>query len=76
MKLKTELTFPSKLKNQPILCDICKKFDITLAILEASFSTDTGWAIVSFSGSKIEILKVLAYLKALDVSVENSLNFS
>jgi L-aspartate semialdehyde sulfurtransferase ferredoxin len=75
MKVKTELTFPTKLKNQPILCDICKEFDISMAILEASFSTDIGWAIVSFSGSKPEIVKVIAFLKALGVEVKNTLNF-
>jgi ABC-type methionine transport system ATPase subunit len=75
MKVRTELTFPGKLKNQPILCDICKKFDISMAILEASFSTETGWAIISFNGTKTDIVKVLAYLKELGVEVKNTLKF-
>jgi len=75
MKVRTELIFPGKLKDQPILCDICKKFDVSTAILEASFTTDTGWAIVSFNGAKPEIVKVLAYLKKLGVEVKKSINF-
>jgi ABC-type methionine transport system ATPase subunit len=75
MKTKTELTFPVNLKDQPILCDLCKKFEISMSILEASFSSETGWAIVILEGKKEEIDKTLGYLKTLGVGVENSVNF-
>ena len=75
MKIKTELIFPGKLKDQPILCEICKKFDISVSILEASFTTDTGWAIVTFTGLKAEIVRALSHLKKLGVQVKSSLNF-
>lgn len=42
MKIKAEFIFPKELKDEPLICDICKQFNITLSILEASFSTDTG----------------------------------
>jgi ABC-type methionine transport system ATPase subunit len=76
MRTKTELTFPGNLKDQPILCDLCKKFDISMSILEASFSSETGWAIVVFDGKKEEIEKTLEYLKSIGVVIENTANFA
>ena len=50
MQIKTELTFPGELKDEALICNICKQFDIEVNIVEASFSTDTGWAILVFNG--------------------------
>ncbi len=70
MRVKTELTFPGILKDDAIICSLCKKFDIVVNILEASFSTDTGWAILVFEGSEEEIKKSFAYLKDTGVIIE------
>lgn len=71
MKIKTELTFPTNLKDEAIICNLCKEFDIVLNIVEASFSTDTGWAILVFKG-KEEVLKTaFDYLKNKGVKIEN-----
>ena len=72
MKIKTELTFPDKLKHEPIICELCKKFDIILNILEASFSTETGWAILILEGSKEELARVFSYLKDRLVKIEEA----
>ena len=71
MKIRTELTFPGELKDEPILCKLCKKFDIILNIVEASFSTDTGWAILVLEGSQEELNRAFAYLKDKLVKIEN-----
>jgi L-aspartate semialdehyde sulfurtransferase ferredoxin len=76
MKVKTELTFPSNLKDQPILCDLCKKFAISMNILEASFSTETGWAIVILEGANADINRTLDYLKTTGVALENTVNLA
>lgn len=75
MRVKAELNFPAKLKDEPIICWISKKFDITLSILEASFTTDVGWAILVFKGEIEEINKTLAYLKnkGVEVSIQEGL---
>ncbi|MDD4940901.1 MAG: NIL domain-containing protein [Candidatus Omnitrophica bacterium] len=75
MKIKTELIFPGKLKDQPVMCEACKKYDMLMTIHEASFSKDTGWAFVTLSGSKDDIVKGMAYLKKSGVVVRKSLNF-
>ncbi len=72
MKIKAELTFPKKLKDEPIVCNICKHYDIVLSIVEASFSTDTGWAILVFDGAENEIKKALEHLTAKGVKFEDT----
>lgn len=70
MRIKLELTFPGELKDEAIICYLCKQFDITLNIVEASFSTDTGWAILVFDGSEEELKKAFSYLKNKGVEFE------
>ncbi len=60
MDITIGLTFPGELKDEAILCYLCKKFDIILNIVEASFSTDIGWAILILEGSEEELKKAYA----------------
>lgn len=71
MKLKAEFTFPKELKDKATICTICKQFDIVLNIIEASFSTETGWAILVFEGSETEINKTFDFLKSHSVEIKN-----
>jgi len=71
-KIKLELVFPEKLKDEAIICDICKKFDIVLNIVGASFSTNTGWAIVILNGKEEELKKTTDYLTAAGVEIDDS----
>ena len=72
MKIKAEFIFPGKLKDEPLICDICKQFNITLSILEASFSTDTGWAILVLEAEDAEIIKTLKYLADKGVEIKDT----
>jgi len=76
MKIKAEFTFPGALKEEPLICNICKQFNIVLNIIEASFSTDTGWAILVLEAAEAEINKTLAYLKSYGVEIENIQNIA
>lgn len=69
MKLKIELTFPGELKNVPIIYYLGNKFKIIPNIIEASFSTDVGWAVLVLEGSDAEIKKALEYLKLKKIIV-------
>lgn len=71
MQIKAELTFPGELKEEPIICYLCKKYDIILNIVEASFSTDTGWAILVLQGQEEELKRALEYLKDKGVKFED-----
>lgn len=72
MKIKAEFIFPKELKDEPLICDICKQFNITLGILEASFSTDTGWAILVLEAEDAEIIKTLKYLADKGVEIKDT----
>ena len=67
MIIKGEFVFPERLKDEPLICNICKEFKIILKIVEASFSTDTGWAILVFEGEEEELKKAIQYLRDLGV---------
>ena len=71
MKIKLELNFPGKLKDEPIICKLCKDFDITVSILEASFSTNIGWAILVMEGLPNEIEKAKSYLANKGAELED-----
>jgi ABC-type methionine transport system ATPase subunit len=71
VKTKVELTFPGELKEEAIICTICKKFDVIVNIVEASFSTGTGWAILVFEGAEGEIQKAFQFLKSKNVAFED-----
>lgn len=71
-KTRVELTFPAELKGEPFICNLCKQFDIVLNILEASFSTDTGWAILVFEGKDEEVKRAFVYLKNKGVRFEDT----
>ena len=70
MRIRAELTFPVELKEEAIICNVCKEFDIVLNIVEASFSTDTGWAILVFKGKDEILKKVFDYIKNKGIRIE------
>ena len=64
------LTFPGSLQDEGILCYLCKKYDVNLNIIEASFSMDAGWSILTIDGQEEEIKKVFQYLSEKGVKVQ------
>ena len=68
--LEIELFIPGELKEQPIICTMIKNFNIALKIIEASFSTESGWAFLIVNGDKSEVDRLFAYLTELGVNVE------
>ncbi|MEJ2662802.1 MAG: NIL domain-containing protein [Spirochaetia bacterium] len=59
---KVELTINGTLNKEPLIYNIIKNFDVVPNIVEASFSTTMGWAIIEFEGEDEELDRVLAYL--------------
>lgn len=70
MIMSIGLTFPGSLQDESILCYICKKYNVNLNIIEASFSMDAGWAILQIEGSEEEIKTVFTYLSEKGVKVQ------
>jgi ABC-type methionine transport system ATPase subunit len=70
MRLAIGLSFPGTLKDESVICYLCKNFNIELIIIEASFSMTRGWAILKIDGEEEEINKTLFYLKDKGIKVE------
>ena len=69
-QIRVELFIPGELKDEPIICDMIKNYNITMKIVEASFSTESGWAYLLLSGDKPEIDRVFGYLQEKGINVE------
>ncbi|MBD3264208.1 MAG: hypothetical protein GF375_03795 [Candidatus Omnitrophica bacterium] len=66
---EVELNIPGEFKNRPFFYDIIKKFNVVPSILEASFSTEVGWAIVKFEGEQADLDKLFDFLEKEGVEV-------
>ncbi|MCF7871056.1 MAG: NIL domain-containing protein [Candidatus Omnitrophica bacterium] len=67
---QVELNIPTTFKKEPFFYNIIKNFKVIPSILEASFSTATGWAIVSFQGSSKELTRLFDYLEKKGIEVK------
>ncbi len=70
METKVELFIPGDLKDEPIICRMLKDFDVRVKIVEASFSTESGWAYLIINGEQSELDRLFEDLKSRGVSVE------
>ncbi len=69
MLKKVELNIPTSLKKEPFFYNVIKEFKVVPSILEASFSTDVGWAIVNFEGTSKELKRLFDHLKKKGIKV-------
>jgi ABC-type methionine transport system ATPase subunit len=67
---KIELFIPGELKEEPIICDMIKGFSIDMKIMEASFSTESGWAYLIVKGENPELERLFGYLRDKGINVE------
>ena len=70
MKIQAELTFPADLKDEPVLYQMGRNFKVIPNVLEASFSTEMGWTIITLEGEEAEINRLFDYLKTKNVTIE------
>ena len=70
MKMAIGLAFPGTLQDESIICYLCKNFNISLNIIEASFSMDAGWSILTVEGEKEEIERAFDYLTDKGVKIQ------
>jgi ABC-type methionine transport system ATPase subunit len=70
MKMIIGLTFPGELKDESIICTLCKNFDIKLNIFEASFSMYSGWAILGIEGEEEVLKKCFDFLRTKNINIE------
>ena len=66
---EVELNIPGEFKREPIFYHIIKNFEVIPNIVEASFSTEMGWAVVKFEGKEEELERLFTFLKEKGVEV-------
>ena len=69
-ELKVELFIPGELKNEPVISDMIKSFNVEIKIIEASFSAESGWAILIVNGIKVEIDRMFENLRSKGINVQ------
>ncbi|MBU0709899.1 MAG: NIL domain-containing protein [Candidatus Omnitrophica bacterium] len=70
MQVAIGLTFPGTLKDEAVICDLCKKFNVNVIIIEASFSNTTGWAILKVEGEEDEVKRSLDFLGTKNIRLQ------
>ena len=69
-ELKIELFIPGELKNGPVISHMIKGFDVEIKIIEASFSAESGWALLIVSGIKVEDDRMFEDLRSKGINVQ------
>jgi len=70
MRIAIGLGFPGHLQDEAVICFLCKKYDVNLNIIEASFSMSSGWAILEIEGQEAEINKAFEYLTSRGIKIQ------
>jgi ABC-type methionine transport system ATPase subunit len=70
MRKMVELTIPREYKDEPIFYQMITWFKVIPTIIEASFSSDTGWAYVKLEGEEEELDRVIDFLKSRNIIVD------
>ena len=63
IKQKVKVTFSEAMKNQPVLWQIARDFDVSLNVQEGLLTEKIGWFIIQIEGQPDEIKRVLIHLK-------------
>lgn len=70
MQIAIGITFPGTLQDEAVLCQVCKGFDVIVKIIEASFSSVSGWAILRIEGEEQEIKRAFEFLNKQGVKIQ------
>ena len=66
------LRFPPRVVNEPIVCNLVKKFDLTFNILKATiYPRKEGLVVMELSGHRKNFQEGIRYLKSLGMKVES-----
>jgi len=67
------LRFPKEIIDQPIICNLVKRYDVEFNILRATISlAQEGVMVIEFRGHKANVKKGIGYLESLGVQVRST----
>ncbi len=65
-----KLIYDENIIKEPIICQVCKKFNVEVNIRTAKVTKDSGILAIEIDGDIEEIEKVVSFLKEKGVDVE------
>ncbi|MDQ7039045.1 MAG: NIL domain-containing protein [Aquificota bacterium] len=68
--VRLQLIYPEELVKEPIICMVCKNFDVVLNIRTAKVTQDTGMLTVEIDGEPEEIEKAIRFIEEKGVTVQ------
>ncbi len=68
--VRFQLIYPEKLVKEPIICMVCKRFNVVLNIRTAKVTQDTGVLTVEIEGDPEEIEKAIKFMEERGISVQ------
>jgi len=68
--VRLQLIYPEELVKEPILCMVCKNFDVVLNIRTAKVTKDTGILTVEIDGEAEEIERAIKFIETRGVIVQ------
>ncbi len=68
--VRLQLIYPEELVKEPVLCMVCKNFDVILNIRTAKVSADTGILSVEIDGEADEIERAIKFIEEKGVNVQ------
>ncbi|MFN3870865.1 MAG: NIL domain-containing protein [Aquificaceae bacterium] len=68
--IRLQLIYPEEKVKEPILCMVCKSFDVVVNIRTAKVSKDTGILTVEIDGDAEEIEKAIKFMEERGVIVQ------
>ncbi len=71
MRKMVELTIPRDYKDEPIVYQMITRFKVIPTIIEASFSSKTGWAYFKLEGEEEELNRLFDFLKSKNIIVDH-----
>ena len=66
---RMELFIPNDLKDEPIICNMIRNYQVDMKIVEASFSAESGWALIDIKGEDKEVQSMVSELKSDGITV-------
>ncbi len=68
--VRLQLIYPEELVKEPILCMLCKNFNVIVNIRTAKVTQDTGMLTVEIDGEAEEIERAIKFLEEKGVNVQ------
>ncbi len=68
-KRRVHLTFPGKLKDEPLLWQACERFDLVFNIRQANYTEGLGWLMAELEGEQDRLENGIRWLEERGVQV-------